>query len=167
MTVFSDAPRAVSKIAIDPIRPEDAGDVVAMWRRYVRAMQAIGETSLFDFDEAAFRADGFGPRRAFHGIVARIDGEPVGYMLYHESYDIDRSSRLLFIGNLWVEERVRRHGVGRALMEAAKQIARDMNAEYLVWAVYSGNVAALEFYDRLGGQLSHDMVWMHTAVDND
>lgn len=149
------------------IRPEDAADILSMWRRYVAAMQALGDPSSFEFDEERFLADGFGPKRAFDGIVARVDGTPAGYLLYHESYDIDRGMRLLFIGNLWVEETMRRRGVGRAMIRDVMRVAREVGAEHLVWGVFNGNAAAFDFYERLGGERTTGLGWMHRAVDPD
>jgi len=152
---------------ITSVTTADAGDIVAMWRDYVAYMQSIGDPSLFLFDEDSFLADGFGPNPAFEGIIARIDGQPAGYLLYHHSYDIDRAMRLLFIGNLWVAASARRRGVGRALIERIREIARDTNALHLVWGVYSENVLALDFYEGLGAARTENLVWMHMPVDPD
>jgi ribosomal protein S18 acetylase RimI-like enzyme len=154
-----------SRPIVEAIRPGDASDIVAMWRDYVAYMQSIGDPAAFGFDERHFVADGFGPDRAFDGLIARIDGAPAGYLLYHHSYDIDRAMRLLFIGNLWVCETMRRRGVGRALIEAAKRIARETRAEHLVWGVFSDNALAFAFYETLGAERTGHLVWMHMPAD--
>ncbi|MEX0809499.1 MAG: GNAT family N-acetyltransferase [Dongiaceae bacterium] len=149
---------------IRPIAPNDADDVIAMSGEFGAYLRALGDKAPLNFDAKAFREAGFGPRRAFDGIVAHVSRRPAGYLLFHFGYDVDRSLRLLYIIDLWVREEVRRHGVGRALMAEVARIAREFDAGELVWNVYDPNRLAFNFYESLGAERISELTWMSIPV---
>jgi len=149
-----------AKPVIRPIAPGDAGDVIAMSQEFAAFLRSLGDKAPFNFDVRAFRDAGFGPRRAFDGIIAHLERKPVGYLLFHFGYDVDRSMRLVFIVDLWVRERARRAGIGRALMAEVARIGREFGASELVWNVYDPNRLAFNFYEGLGAERIHDLTWM-------
>jgi hypothetical protein len=97
-------PVAAEKIrpVIRPIAPDDAADVIAMSREFAEYLRSLGDKAPLNFDAKAFREGGFGPKRAFDGIIAHVERRPAGYLLFHFGYDVDRSLRLLYIIDLWV-----------------------------------------------------------------
>lgn len=158
------APRQ-AKPVIRPIAPGDAADVIAMSQEFAAFLRSLGDKAPFNFDVRAFRDAGFGPKRAFDGIIAHLERKPVGYLLFHFGYDVDRSMRLVFIIDLWVRERVRRAGVGRALMAEAARIGREFGAAELVWCVYDPNRLAFNFYEGLGAEPIRDLTWMSVPIE--
>jgi ribosomal protein S18 acetylase RimI-like enzyme len=50
--------------------------------------------------------------------------------------------------------------VGRKLMDAAADLARQRNCGYLLWSVYKPNTLARQFYDKLGGKETAELDWM-------
>ena len=74
-------------------------------------------------------------------FLAEQDGEPVGFVT---AWLEDHVAR---IGDLYVAEAGRRHGVGRALVEAVIENLRARGGTYLH---VNANVDALAFYERLG-----------------
>jgi GNAT superfamily N-acetyltransferase len=56
---------------------------------------------------------------------------------------------------MWVEQDMRRSGVGRRLIERLEAWARRWGAQETVLWVFDHNQAALEFYRRLGFELIH------------
>ena len=154
-----------AKAVIRPIAPGDATDVIAMSREFAAFLRSLGDKSPLNFDVTAFRRDGFGPHRAFDGVIAFVERKPAGYLLFHFGYDVDRSMRLVFIVDLWVRESVRRAGVGRALMAEAARIAREFGAAELVWCVFDPNRLAFNFYEGLGAEPIRDLTWMSIPVE--
>lgn len=153
------------KPVIRPIAPGDAADVIAMSQEFAAFLRTLGDKSPFNFDVKAFRDAGFGPKRAFDGVIAHLERKPVGYLLFHFGYDVDRSMRLVFIVDLWVRERVRRAGVGRALMAEVARIGREFGAAELVWCVYDPNRLAFNFYEGLGAEPIRDLTWMSVPIE--
>lgn len=158
------APKQIKPV-IRPIAPGDAADVIAMSQEFAAFLRSLGDKAPFNFDAKAFREAGFGPKRAFDGIIAHLERKPVGYLLFHFGYDVDRSMRLVFIIDLWVRERVRRAGVGRALMAEAARIGREFGASELVWCVYDPNRLAFNFYEGLGAEPIRDLTWMSVPIE--
>jgi GNAT superfamily N-acetyltransferase len=105
------------------------------------------------FSAAAVARDGFGPRAAFRTLLAELDGEAVGYAMYHACYNSDVAQRGLWLVDLYVEEVARSHGIGRRLMAALAREALARGAASLWWGVDSGNGGARRMYAALG---AHD-----------
>ncbi|HWA43738.1 MAG TPA: GNAT family N-acetyltransferase [Hypericibacter adhaerens] len=141
-------------------RVEDAEDVGRMAAAFADYLRALGDETDFRFDAAAFRRDGFGPDRAFIGLIAEQAGRPVGYLHYHLGYDADSAQRMVVLADLWVEPDARGLGVGRALMREAARQGRERQAPLLFWAVYKPNRLAAGFYEKLGARYLRELDFM-------
>jgi ribosomal protein S18 acetylase RimI-like enzyme len=124
----------------------------------------LGDPTDFRFNAEAYRRDGFGPNAAFSGLVVELNGRVVGYLLYNFSYDTDKAICLLHVLDLYVHDSARRHGAGRALMQAAAKICREAGGGELFWTVYSHNRLAFTFYENLGAQYTKDLQIMYWPV---
>ena len=81
----------------------------------------------------------------FHGIAAYIDEECVGYALFFEQWN-----KYLYLDNLLVLKKYRKHGVGSALLEAGMELAKSMN-KLGVWLIcQDNNLQAAQFYFKNG-----------------
>ena len=63
-------------------------------------------------------------------------------------------SKRFWMTELFVDEELRGQGVGRALIDLAKQITKEKNYRALLLEAQSGNVNAIEFYLHMGFQLT-------------
>src|SRR5262245_41076230 len=93
-----------------------------------------------------------------------MDGQIIGYLLYHSGYDTDRGERLLFVIDLYVDERFRGRGAGRALMEEAAAVGRQEGAGSVIWTVYFANERAGQFYQRIGAKYVKGLDMMSLEV---
>ena len=148
-------------MSVRPALQSDADAVERLAADFVAYLTELGDAAPRGLTAEEYVRDGFGARPAFCGLVAEDVTGVVGYLLYHEGYDIDRGGRVLHVVDLFVSTRARRRGFGRALMEAAREAGRCSNANALLWTVYPPNVAAVAFYERLGAALAPDrlMSW--------
>jgi GNAT superfamily N-acetyltransferase len=105
------------------------------------------------FNAEAVARDGFGPRAAFHCLLAVLERETVGYAMYHGCYNSDVARRGLWLVDLYVEERARSHGIGRRLMAALARETLARGGVSLWWGVDSHNASARRMYAGLG---AHD-----------
>ena len=90
-----------------------------------------------------------------HGLfVAEAGGRIAGYVhaILREmpAIPIVVPRRLVIVDNLCVREKVRRAGIGRALMSRAHVWARAHGASEIELTVYEFNEAAIAFYQGLG-----------------
>ena len=127
-------------------------------------LRGLGDRTPVEFTAETYRRDGFGPHAAFTGLVAELDGEVVGYLLYHFGYDTDRAMRLMFVIDLYVQGAKRKRGIGEALMRAAAQICREAGGRELIWSVFVPNKLAFQFYERLGAKYIQELTFMYWPV---
>jgi GNAT superfamily N-acetyltransferase len=149
------------------MRDATPADVPAMARlaaEFAQHMRALGDATEFRLDGNALERDGFGPNQAFQGVVVASAGEIVGYLLYHDGYDTDTASRILFVVDLFVTKEARGQGIGAALMHKASQIAAARGARQLVWTVDERNVEAQRFYQRIGADFVKGLRLMYLDV---
>ena len=83
-------------------------------------------------------------------VIARIEGEPVGFALFYHNYSTFLAQRGLFLEDLFVNPEARAKGVGRALLSHLAQIAIDRNCGRFEWNVLDWNDLAINFYRSIG-----------------
>jgi GNAT superfamily N-acetyltransferase len=81
------------------------------------------------------------------GYVAEDDGRLVGFAHVREYPRTLDADRALFLDDLFVTPDARSHGVGAALIEEARRIARERNATTVTWITAADNDTAQRLYD--------------------
>jgi GNAT superfamily N-acetyltransferase len=154
-----------SELSIRSLTAEDADAITSMSRRFSQYLSELGDATPYGFTRERYLADGFGDDPAFDGIIALLDGQPVGYLLHCPNYDVDLAIRQLMVIDLWVEPDGRGHGIGRKLMQAAAEHAQTRGAKRLIWAVFKPNRLAYDFYFHLGAEQIDDVDWMALSLE--
>ena len=139
----------------------DADQVAALGREFVAYLQSLGDPRPCSLNAEEYLRDGFSEDPAFSGLIAELDGEVVGFLLYCPSYDLDLGGRIIYIIDLYVREGARRQGAARSLMEAVTGVCRQSGGKQLFWAVYAPNGLAKAFYEKLGATYVRDLQYMH------
>jgi ribosomal protein S18 acetylase RimI-like enzyme len=150
------------------IREATANDAEAIGRlakEFANYLKSLGDTTDFKLCAQTYLRDGFGINPAFAGLVAEQDSNVLGYLLYHFGYDTDNAARILHVVDLYVDEKARKHGVGKALMEAVAKVSRDAGGIQLFWSVYVHNKMAASFYEKLGARYTKDLCFMTIRSD--
>jgi len=145
---------------------DDANIVGVLAAEFADYLQSLGDQTSFQFNARTYLRDGFGDKPAFEGLVAEIDEEIVGYLLYHFGYDVDLAMRILHVVDLYVRPAYRLRGVGQALMERAREICATAGGKGLFWSVYSPNRSAFKFYERLGARYTKDLEFMYLPLED-
>nr|WP_068115443.1 GNAT family N-acetyltransferase [Tropicimonas marinistellae] len=134
-------------IRIRAVTPADE----AAWRRLW--------SSYLDFYETSVSEEVFGSSFArllleeeneFRGLLAEIDGEPVGlaHFLFHRH--MWRTENVCYLQDLFADPQVRGTGVGRALIEAVYAAADEAGCPSVYWLTQDFNTQARQLYDRIG-----------------
>jgi GNAT superfamily N-acetyltransferase len=138
------------------IRQAEPGDVelifgwVVELATYERAPGKVtGSPSLLD--EALF-----GPRPSAEAVIAEIEGEPVGFALFHGSFSTWECRPGIWLEDLYVPPERRRAGVGAALLGHLADLTLARGCARLEWAALDWNTPALQFYDKLGATRLHE-----------
>jgi GNAT superfamily N-acetyltransferase len=103
------------------------------------------------------RRHGFGERPYFEVLLAELDGEAVGFALYFHNYSTWEGRPGIYLEDLFVEERARGLGLGRALIAALAAIARKRGCPRIDLSVLHWNPTR-EFYHRIG--IAHMEEWL-------
>jgi GNAT superfamily N-acetyltransferase len=94
----------------------------------------------------------FGPRPSAEALIAAVDGETIGFALFHGTFSTWECAAGLWLEDLYVPPRHRRAGAGGALLSALARIAVERGCPRLEWHALDWNELALGFYARLGAQ---------------
>ncbi|MBW2691929.1 MAG: GNAT family N-acetyltransferase [Deltaproteobacteria bacterium] len=143
---------------------DDAEWVERLEMEFSRDLRSIGIPAESSFNAEVYLRDGFGPNPAFSGLVADSGTELLGYLLYHLGYEVEDAARVLFVIDLYARRDSRRQGIGRALMEEAVNVCRELGGSQVCWSVYESNALAVGFYERLGANYIKDERFMSLAV---
>jgi GNAT superfamily N-acetyltransferase len=94
--------------------------------------------------------DGFGPHPILRALIAKWDGEAVGYASVFYFYSTFQGRPALFLEDLFVLEKFRGKGIGKALLVEVAKLAVEEGCFGLRWEVLDWNRPAIEFYEKLG-----------------
>lgn len=90
----------------------------------------------------------------FNGFVAHTnDNTIIGYATYFFSYHT-WVGKSLYMDDLFVKEAFRKNGVGKRLIDAVIQLAKEENCNRVRWQVSNWNKNAQEFYKKIGANIS-------------
>jgi GNAT superfamily N-acetyltransferase len=141
------------EIAIAPATPADVPLIVTLIRElatYEREPESATAT------DADLHAALFGDRPAAEALIARLDGDPVGFALFFHNFSTWTGRRGIYLEDLYVRPSARQFGVGRRLFEDLARIAVERGCKRIDWAVLDWNETAIAFYRRVGGEMQTD-----------
>lgn len=83
-------------------------------------------------------------------LAARRDGRLLGYACLYWHFSSTKACETVLLNDLFVVPKARGQGVGRALIEASLEIARERGAAHLEWQTAPDNHTAQRLYDATG-----------------
>lgn len=84
-------------------------------------------------------------------LLVEVNKTIVGYATYTIDFSTWDVSSFMYMDCLYLEEEARGFGIGEALIEKLKQIAKDKNCINIQWQTPEFNERAIQFYHRIGG----------------
>lgn len=96
-------------------------------------------------------------KEAVCSYIALADGKPVGIMNFFWKYTTFTGRRILYIEDLYVRESFRGLGLGRILLEKAREIASDADCEQIELKCAAWNEKSARFYEKIG--MEHEKEW--------
>lgn len=136
---------------IRPATPADLPhiyDLILGLAEYERlSHQVDGTLPMLEADFAAGR---------FWCLVAESDTEIVGFALGAATYSTFRCKPTLWLEDLFVMPEYRGRGIGKALLLAVIEKAKQEGAGRVDWTVLDWNAPSIEFYQRMGATILPD-----------
>jgi aminoglycoside 3-N-acetyltransferase I len=97
-------------------------------------------------------------RDDFHVVAALHEGQVIGGLTAYELEMYTEDATELFIYEVGVDEARRRQGVGRALIEFARELCRSRRLSAMYVPAYASDARAVAFYDACGLK-REDVAW--------
>jgi GNAT superfamily N-acetyltransferase len=95
-------------------------------------------------------------------LIARLGGELVGVAVVSFLWTLEHGGPAAWLDEVYVGPSWRGEGIGRKLVEAAMQVARDSGCIALDLEVDAGHEAAERLYQRMGFRRHRRVRWVRT-----
>jgi GNAT superfamily N-acetyltransferase len=136
-------------IHIRPIKPEDHDAWRPLWDDYNAFYERTGPAALPEEVHQTLWRRFFDANEPVHGIVAERGDRIVGFChyLYHRS--TSRIELTCYLQDLFTMAEERGHGVGRALINAVYEIAKEAGTKRVYWQTHTTNTPGRTLYDKV------------------
>ena len=104
--------------------------------------------------------DGFGANPLYQLLVADDSSHVVGMALCYFRYSTWKGKRL-YLEDLIVTESARGKGIGKLLLKATIELARQTECSGLMWQVLDWNAPAIAFYQKFGVRMESEWNTVH------
>jgi ribosomal protein S18 acetylase RimI-like enzyme len=85
-----------------------------------------------------------------YGLVLELEGELVGLAHFSFTHSSWAANRDLYLEDLFVSPTVRGQGLGKALILALDEVAREEGSRKVWWETHQDNETARKLYDSVG-----------------
>jgi GNAT superfamily N-acetyltransferase len=92
-----------------------------------------------------------------NALLAEYDGKTVGIATYYFTYSTFITKPGIWLDDLYILENYRNLGVGKALIEELRLIAKQNNCGRIDWMVARDNSHGIEFYEKLGAKIFEEV----------
>ena len=147
-------------ISIRPASPDDVPLVLefirelAIYDRLEHEMQAT---------TADLAAALFGAHPCAEVVFACLDGVPVGYALFFQTFSSFIGKPGIWLEDLFIRPQVRGRGIGRRLLAWLARTTLERGCARLDWAVLDWNAPSIAFYQGIGAVAQDDWITMRVS----
>ena len=147
-------------ISIRPASPDDVPLV----------LEFIRELAVYERLEHEMRATTadialalFGPHPSAEVVFACLDGVPVGYALFFQTFSSFIGKPGIWLEDLFIRPQVRGRGIGRRLLAWLARTTLERGCARLDWAVLDWNAPSIAFYQGIGAVAQDDWITMRVS----
>ncbi|MGH6790617.1 MAG: GNAT family N-acetyltransferase [Pseudolabrys sp.] len=134
-----------SAIVVRDIGPQERAGWEPLWRGYLDFYETKLPRENYDITWGRLHD----PDEPMFALGAYVDGKLAGivhYLFHRSCWSI---GDYCYLQDLFVAADARKHGLGRALIEAVEQMARARGASRVYWLTHESNATARALYDTL------------------
>ena len=135
---------------IRPLQQADEPEWRRLWTAYLEFYSSSVPEEVYRSSFDRMLAGNAGTPNEYRGLVATLDGKPVGivHFLFHRHGW--RIENVCYLQDLYADPEVRGRGIGRALIEAVYAAADAEGCPSVYWLTQEFNTEARKLYDRIG-----------------
>lgn len=139
----------MAEVRVRAVERSDYEQWLPLWDGYNAFYEREGPTALPREITARTWSRFFDAYEPVHALVAEGDGRLIGltHYLFHRSTTAIAPS--CYLQDLFTSAEARGKGVGRALIEAVYDRAREAGCGRVYWQTHETNMAARQLYDRI------------------
>ena len=104
-------------------------------------------------DESMLYASLFGKTPCCECVIAREDGEPIGFALFFTTFSTFLCKPGIYLEDLFIVPTARGKSYGKALLKHLAALARQRGCGRFEWRVLDWNTPSIEFYKSLGATI--------------
>ncbi len=147
-------------VEVSPLREEEFETLLPM----IAAYQGFYEVEDVDHDRnRTFFHRFVAPSEDGRLLAARDEGGAIlGYACLYWHFSSLAAQETVLMNDLFVAPEARGKGVGKALIEASADVARERGAAWLEWATAPDNYTAQRLYDSMTSEKS---TWLEYELD--
>lgn len=138
-----------ARLEIRPAHGEEAGLVFQLLHE-LAVFEKLDTPEFFLLTPDIVARDFFGPHKRVQPDLAFWDGEPAGICLWLKTYASFKAATGIYLEDIFVRERMRGHGIGKAFFVHLAKIAAAEQAVRIDWSVLDWNQKAIGFYRSMG-----------------
>jgi len=153
----------LAQLRIEPAVPADVTNIVGLIRELAEFERLLDQ---FIATEAALHESLFGPKPYAEVLMARLDGESVGFALFFHNYSTFRAQPGIYLEDLYVRPAYRGEGIGEALLKRIARLAVERGCGRFEWSVLDWNQRAVDFYKALGAEPLNEWTMFRVSGDN-
>jgi len=133
-------------IRVQPLQPEDRADWQRLWQGYLGFYSTSRSDAVFDITFERLCTPDSGE---FRCLMASHGETIVGLAHFLSHRHCWHENNVIYLQDLFVDEKARGCGIGRALIGAVEDIARREHAPAVYWITHEDNHDARRLYDRM------------------
>lgn len=140
---------------VRPATPDDVSLIFSFIQKKSEFDRKVGGFSgVLRVSEEKIRKTLFGAIPFSYVLFAEASGREVGFALYAFRYSSFAGQPSIWLDDLYVDEDMRSRGAGAVLMDYLAQIAKETDCTHLAWNADARNTRGLNFYARLGAEIT-------------
>ncbi len=132
-------------VIIRPVGPDERAAWEPLWNGYIAFYKATLATGASDVAWSRFHD----PNEPMHLLGAYVDGKLTGIVQYLFHRSTWTPGDYCYLQDLFVDDSARGLGLGRKLIEAVYDKAREAGASRVHWLTQNDNATARLLYDRI------------------
>ncbi|BBK34624.1 acetyltransferase (GNAT) family protein [Stella humosa] len=134
-----------SPLVVRPVAPGDHARWLPLWEGYNTFYERVAAPEVTAMTWARF----FDSYEPVHALVAEQDGAILGIVHYLFHRNTSMIGPTCYLQDLFTSQAARGKGVGRALIEAVYDRARQAGAGRVYWMTHETNRTAMRLYDQV------------------